>query len=134
MRPIASLCLAALLAGCPVGSEPSAWIEGGADEAGGPEHGEPEESEPEATEESLDAVMARLAALEVRLEAAETAAANNTWNVDNAELWLHSLTGDVVALEAHTAAQDAILVSTAARVDEVEVAVEDLSLRVDGLE
>ena len=89
------------------------------------------EDELSAAGEALDAAVSRLAGLETRLAEAEAAVAANTWDVGNAELWLESLTADMLAMEEHASTQDGILVSTAARIDEAEAAAAEHMLTAD---
>lgn len=85
----------------------------------------------EATDDSIASAIALIDALEARLGEVEATAAGAAWDVGNAEAWLESLTADVVALEAHEATQDGILVNTAARIEGVEVAAVEHTLDAD---
>ena len=68
----------------------------------------------------LDSQADRITALGARLDAAESVAAAQTFDLDNAELWLQSLTADLVALQADGAEQDTVAATMADRLDQLQ--------------
>jgi hypothetical protein len=111
MRTFSALIAAALIAGCATEEpEQPTYID------------EPTDEEPidvAAIYDIINAQADRISAFEARFDAAEVVDAQQTFDLDNSELWLDALTADIVALQAHAAAQDPILVNASAGVAEL---------------